>query len=87
MGKNPLPSSTTSNEKSSNPIKIVKRDAHSLRLVSKLQHQLLIFDLLPIMFCFDMYDLEVYHIFVTFIAETGCWVFARKNINIIAFRS
>nr|KYP56835.1 Regulation of nuclear pre-mRNA domain-containing protein 1B [Cajanus cajan] len=31
MGKNPLPSST-SNGKSSNPIKIVKRDAHSVRL-------------------------------------------------------
>ncbi|RDY10276.1 hypothetical protein CR513_05212, partial [Mucuna pruriens] len=33
MGKNPLPScTTTSNGKNSNPIKIVKRDAHSLRL-------------------------------------------------------
>ncbi|KAH1133364.1 hypothetical protein GLYMA_05G087600v4 [Glycine max] len=31
MGQNPLPSST-SNGKSSNPIKIVKRDAHSVRL-------------------------------------------------------
>lgn len=34
MGKNPLPPPLVSNGKSSNPIKIVKRDAHSLRIVS-----------------------------------------------------
>ena len=34
MGKNPLPSA--SNGKSSNSIKTVKRDAHSVRIVSKL---------------------------------------------------
>ncbi|KAM7505171.1 hypothetical protein LguiB_004075 [Lonicera macranthoides] len=32
MGKNPLPPPLVSNGKSSNPIKIVKRDAHSLRI-------------------------------------------------------
>lgn len=39
LAKNPL-SSSVSNGKSSNPIKIVKRDAHSVRIVST---QLIVF--------------------------------------------
>lgn len=45
MGKNPLQPSA-SNGKSSIPIKIGKRDAHSVRIVRKLLQHYLLFDLL-----------------------------------------
>jgi len=39
MSKNPLPFSAN-NGKGSDPIKIVKRDAHSVRIVSQLQRSI-----------------------------------------------
>ncbi|KAE9465779.1 hypothetical protein C3L33_02313, partial [Rhododendron williamsianum] len=88
LGKHPPPS--ISNGKSSNPIKIVKRDSHSLRIVSICYIYLVSFSdsLFFSLLQFSHRELYVYlgsyQIWFIMFSEIGCWRYARKDINCVS---
>lgn len=83
LGKSP----PVNNVKSSNPIKVMKRDSTSLRIVSIINTRHLLKSCLTIyvdIFLLSQYFLLESYTFLLIFLEIGCWRFARKDIDCFA---